>query len=73
MTTATATIEANTYQIRGRGDGYANLYASGLGCIGIVRRPQIVRDLYTADQLLAVGRIIGLSRDGLQGMLNAAE
>ena len=71
MTTAT-TPEANTYRISSRGDGWANLIASGIGAIGIIRKPQIVRDIYTCDQLLAIGPITGLERDGLEAMLHDA-
>lgn len=72
-TNATETTpEANTYRISSRQDGWANLIASGIGIIGIIRKPQIVRDIYTCEQLLAISPITGLKRDGLESMLKAA-
>jgi hypothetical protein len=65
----TATPESNTYRISVRPDGWGTLHASGIGTIGIARKPRILRDIYTCDQLLGIGRIIGIDRDSLEAML----
>lgn len=63
-------ITRHTYKIRPRPDAYGVILASGLSRpLGIVRKPTIMRDVYTAAQLCRATRI---KVTDLEALLEAA-